>query len=183
MVIKNFVSGRQKVVSLTLLVLALFALISKAFVVAAGTDEINKEVESIASEERVSLEKAEVKVLAEEPEIVNMANEQSEMEQSNVNSDWITVTSTAYTADCDGCSGITYTGKDVRSGDHKVIAVDPKVIPLGSLVVIQGLGVYEALDVGSAIKGHKIDILKPDKESAINHGVKSVKIKIIRKGF
>ena len=38
----------------------------------------------------------------------------------------MTMTATAYTAYCEGCSGITYTGIDLRSNpNQKVIAVDP----------------------------------------------------------
>src|SRR5689334_15167339 len=53
----------------------------------------------------------------------------------------ITVEATAYTAYCAGCSGITATGIDLRSNpNRKVIAVDPRVIPLGSRVYVEGYG-------------------------------------------
>lgn len=38
------------------------------------------------------------------------------------------------------------------------IAVDPSVIPLRSLVYIDGLGIFKAEDVGGAIDGYEIDV-------------------------
>lgn len=96
----------------------------------------------------------------------------------------MTFNATAYTAKCKGCSGVTSTGKDIRnqSIDHRVIAVDPSVIPIGSLVEVQGYGRFRALDTGGAIKGMKVDILHQNTKSALNFGRRNVKIKIIEKG-
>lgn len=52
----------------------------------------------------------------------------------------------------------------------KTIAVDPKIIPLHSIVYIEGLGYYVAEDTGSAIKGNKIDIFVSSKKEAIQLG-------------
>lgn len=52
----------------------------------------------------------------------------------------------------------------------KTIAVDPKIIPLHSIVYIEDLGYYVAEDTGSAIKGNKIDIFVSSKEEAIQLG-------------
>jgi 3D (Asp-Asp-Asp) domain-containing protein len=52
--------------------------------------------------------------------------------------------------------GKTYTGTTVTEG--RTIAVDPKVIPLGWWVYIEGLGLRRAEDIGSAVKGQKIDV-------------------------
>ena len=41
----------------------------------------------------------------------------------------------------------------------KMMAVDPKVIPLGSKVWVEGYGEAIAGDTGGAIKGNRIDIL------------------------
>lgn len=88
--------------------------------------------------------------------------------------------STAYTAACDGCSGITATGIDLNSNAHmKVIAVDPSVIPLGTRVHVEGYGEAIAGDTGGAIKGNKIDVHVPTKEDATNYGSKSVKVTIL----
>lgn len=92
----------------------------------------------------------------------------------------ISVASTAYTASCDGCSGITSTGIDLNANpNQKVISVDPSVIPLGSRVWVEGYGEAIAGDTGGSIKGNKIDIYMQSKEDAINWGRKTVKVKIL----
>lgn len=92
----------------------------------------------------------------------------------------LTVESTAYTAYCNGCSGITATGIDLRSNPNaKVIAVDPNVIPLGSKVYVEGYGEAIAGDTGGAIKGNKIDIHVPSKDQAYSWGRRTVNVTII----
>lgn len=51
--------------------------------------------------------------------------------------------------------GPTYFGLPVREG---VVAVDPTVIPLGTHLYIEGYGYAIAADVGSAIKGARVDL-------------------------
>lgn len=90
------------------------------------------------------------------------------------------VHSTAYTAHCNGCSGTTATGVNLRANPNvRVIAVDPSVIPLGTKVHVEGYGYAVAADTGSAIKGHKIDVFFPSKSTAYRWGSKKVKIKIL----
>ncbi|MFS0774458.1 ubiquitin-like domain-containing protein [Neobacillus sp. 3P2-tot-E-2] len=91
------------------------------------------------------------------------------------------VNTTAYTAYCNGCSGRTATGFDLRANPGaKVIAVDPRVIPLGTKVYVEGYGYAVAADTGGAIKGHKIDVFFPTKTEAFRWGVRKVKIKILQ---
>ncbi|WP_090767897.1 G5 and 3D domain-containing protein [Bacillus sp. OK048] len=90
------------------------------------------------------------------------------------------VNTTAYTAYCNGCSGRTASGLDLRANPNaKVIAVDPRVIPLGTKVYVEGYGYAIAADTGGAIKGHKIDVFFPTKTEAFRWGVRKVKIKIL----
>ena len=92
----------------------------------------------------------------------------------------MTVTATAYTAYCEGCSGVTSTGIDLISNpNQKVIAVDPTVIPLGSRVWVEGYGEAIAGDIGGAIKGNKIDVFIPATQDALNWGSKTVTIKVL----
>ncbi|MED1470701.1 3D domain-containing protein [Bacillus salipaludis] len=92
----------------------------------------------------------------------------------------ITVKATAYTASCEGCSGITKTGVNIKANPNaKVIAVDPNVIPLGSKVYVEGFGEATAADTGSAIKGNRIDVFIPSEADAIDFGVKQLKVTIL----
>lgn len=92
----------------------------------------------------------------------------------------ISVTATAYTADCAGCSGITATGVNLKNDRNaKVIAVDPSVIPLGSKVYVEGYGYATAADTGGAIKGNKIDIHVPSTQEALNWGNRTVNVTIV----
>lgn len=92
----------------------------------------------------------------------------------------LTVTATAYTPYCAGCSGVTATGINVKANPNmKVIAVDPRVIPLGSKVWVEGYGTAIAGDTGGAIKGHKIDLLMPNNSQANSWGVRTVTIKVL----
>ncbi|TWI57961.1 peptidoglycan-binding protein [Halalkalibacter nanhaiisediminis] len=87
---------------------------------------------------------------------------------------------TAYTAYCDGCSGVTATGIDLRNNPNKkVIAVDPSVIPLGTRVHVEGYGEAVAGDTGGAIQGNKVDLHFPTKEEAIQFGRQTVTVTII----
>ncbi|WP_318245604.1 3D domain-containing protein [Halobacillus yeomjeoni] len=92
----------------------------------------------------------------------------------------VNVEATAYTAFCDGCSGITYTGIDLRSNpDRKVIAVDPDVIPLGSKVRVPGYGVAVAGDIGGDIQGNRIDVFIPQQGQALDFGRRQIQVEII----
>lgn len=87
---------------------------------------------------------------------------------------------TAYTAYCTGCSGTTRTGINLRKNPHlKVIAVDPKVIPLGTKVWVEGYGYAIAGDTGGAIKGNRIDLFIPDLDKVYKFGRQKVKVKIL----
>ncbi len=64
--------------------------------------------------------------------------------------------------------GKTFTGYYPKEG--RTIAVDPKVIPLHSIVYIEGIGYFVAEDIGEAIKGNHIDIYVENHEKAIKLG-------------
>ncbi|WP_246289156.1 G5 and 3D domain-containing protein [Bacillus haikouensis] len=90
------------------------------------------------------------------------------------------VSSTAYTASCNGCSGHTATGINLKANPGiKVIAVDPSVIPLGTKVYVDGYGYAVAADTGGAIRGNKIDVFFSSKSDAYRWGRKTIKVKIL----
>lgn len=93
------------------------------------------------------------------------------------------ITATAYSPgplDNDQWGDKTYMGTTIRPG---VVAVDPKVIPLGSRLYVQypdGHGEYAvAEDTGGAIKGNRIDIAMMDRGNAKEFGIKPVKVYVV----
>lgn len=93
----------------------------------------------------------------------------------------LTVEASAFTANCKGCSGKTAYGIDLRKNpDIKLIAVDPKMIPLGTKVWVKGYGIAIAGDTGGSIKGGKIDVFMKTKKEAYSWGRKKVEIKILK---
>ncbi|MFS0673850.1 ubiquitin-like domain-containing protein [Ornithinibacillus sp. 179-J 7C1 HS] len=91
-----------------------------------------------------------------------------------------TMTASAFTALCSGCSGYTATGLNLKANPNmKVIAVDPSVIPLGTRVWVEGYGEAIAGDTGGHIVGNRIDIHVPTKADAYQWGVRKVKVKIL----
>ncbi len=73
--------------------------------------------------------------------------------------------------------GSTALGVPVRKG---VVAVDPKLIPLGTKLHVPGYGPALAADVGYAIKGRIIDLWFPSTAKAQNWGRRTVTITIYR---
>ncbi len=71
---------------------------------------------------------------------------------------------------CNGRSdGLTRSGTIAQEG--RTIAVDPKVIPLGSRVYIDGYGVFIAEDTGGAIKSQKIDVFLDSHSRCFENGI------------
>jgi uncharacterized protein YabE (DUF348 family) len=66
--------------------------------------------------------------------------------------------------------GITRSGTKATEG--RTIAVDPNVIPLGTWVYIEGIGLRKAEDTGSAVKGKKIDVYYESDSTAKGFGLK-----------
>lgn len=72
------------------------------------------------------------------------------------------VWATSYDAHCQGCTGRTWAGTEVKIG---TCAVDPKIITLGTSFYVPRYGRCHAEDIGGAIKGKKIDLGFPDVKS------------------
>jgi 3D (Asp-Asp-Asp) domain-containing protein/peptidoglycan hydrolase CwlO-like protein len=90
----------------------------------------------------------------------------------------ISVQATGYSCAQPGMGYMTATGIDLRKNPN-VIAVDPSVIPLGSLVEVSGYGFAVAGDTGGAIIGHIIDLHFPTVEQCIQWGRRNVTVKIL----
>jgi 3D (Asp-Asp-Asp) domain-containing protein len=91
-----------------------------------------------------------------------------------------TMESTAYLPSA-GLKNPTYRTATGTKAEYGVIAVDPKVIPLGTLMYVEGYGFGIAEDTGGAIKGNKIDVCIEDRKAAMAWGRKKVKVHIFHK--
>lgn len=73
------------------------------------------------------------------------------------------------------------TSTGTRPKEGRTIAVDPKLIPYGSIVYIQGYGYYIAEDCGGDIKENRIDIYTSSHQYAIQQGRKVANVWILGK--
>ncbi len=92
----------------------------------------------------------------------------------------LNMVATAY-CPCNKCN-YPYGGQPSYIGlplGHGIVAVDPNVIPLRTRLYIEGYGEAIAADTGGAIKGNRIDLCFPDHQSALNFGIKNVKVYIL----
>lgn len=71
--------------------------------------------------------------------------------------------------------GRTASGRYTRQG---IVAVDPRLIPLGSKVYVPGYGWAIAADTGGAIIGNRIDIWLPSSGQCYQWGIRQVTIKV-----
>ena len=116
-----------------------------------------------------------VAVQSEEPHF-NNERERLEYQVSRGEARAMTMEATAYTH----TGNKTCTGTWPRPGG--TIAVDPRVIPLGSTVYVEGYGYAVAEDTGGAIKGRIIDVFLDTEDECWSWGRREVKVYIIHKG-
>ncbi|WP_257155282.1 cell wall-binding protein EntB [Bacillus thuringiensis] len=161
----------------------------KAQEIAKAKEEEKAREIAKAKEEEKAREIARAKEEERAREIAKAKEEEraKEVSKNNIESAKreLTVVATAYTADPseNGTYGgrvLTAMGHDLTANPNmRIIAVDPKVIPLGSKVWVEGYGEAIAGDTGSAIKGNRIDVLMGSKSKAMNWGRQTVKVKIL----
>lgn len=90
-------------------------------------------------------------------------------------------TATSYT--CEGYTGITASG---TVAEHGTVAVDPRLIPLGTKMYIVSsdgefvYGTCVARDTGAAIKGNIVDLYYETEEECYEFGRRNVKIYILK---
>lgn len=76
-----------------------------------------------------------------------------------------------------GATGRTCTG---RHAEYGVVAVDPRVIPLNTIVYVEGYGFALACDRGSAIKGNRIDLCFDSRYVANQYGRHRVRVHVLQ---
>lgn len=88
----------------------------------------------------------------------------------------LSVKASAYAGD-----GITATGTVPKRNPSglSTIAVDPRVIPLGTKVYVEGYGYAVAEDTGGAIKNNKIDIFMNSTRECYQWGVRTVNLYVV----
>lgn len=69
----------------------------------------------------------------------------------------------------------SYLGYPLKRG---IVAVDPRVIPMGTRLYIEGYGSAIAADQGNAIKGNRIDLCFSTHQEALNWGIKTVRVTV-----
>lgn len=88
--------------------------------------------------------------------------------------------STAYTPSA-GRKNPTFRTRTGTRAEYGVIAVDPRVIPLGTLMYVEGYGFGIAEDTGGAIKGNIIDVCFDKRAEALKWGRRKVTVHIFHK--
>lgn len=133
-----------------------------------GEDEVTYEVITLGGKEisreevgRKTLKKPKTQILSKGTAVAINGERYSRK---------LVVQATAYSG-----GGTTATGTRARVGE---IAVDPRVIPLGSECYIEGFGKVRAEDTGGAVKGNIIDIYMASRGAAIRWGRRTVTIYI-----
>ena len=87
------------------------------------------------------------------------------------------------TAYCKGHT--TASGVAVRTG---VVAADPRMLPQGSVVELDGLpaphgGIYTVLDTGPKVQGRHVDVYMWSCHEALRFGRRPVKVTVLRLGW
>ncbi|WP_242686639.1 MULTISPECIES: 3D domain-containing protein [unclassified Exiguobacterium] len=143
------------------------------------------EREALAEEKRAAAEQARQEEAKRQAVAVKKQSSTATASPVSTTGRSIQAESTAYTNDAadNGSYGgrvLTATGHDVTDSIYyngmRIIAVDPAVIPLGTVVQIEGVGQAIALDTGGRIKGNIVDLLVDTKSEAINWGRRHITI-------
>jgi 3D (Asp-Asp-Asp) domain-containing protein len=74
---------------------------------------------------------------------------------------------------CHTGKGVTASG---RPSSRETVSVDPRVVPLGTRLVIDKVGPRVAADTGGAIKGRRLDIWEPSAAACTQFGRKQLRV-------
>ncbi len=141
--------------------------------------EKEKAVQIAAAQENETVEAAEkTKPAASTNSAKSETATQTEQQPAPATGKTLVVSATGYSTAEAGLSTHTATGIDLTK-NPRVIAVDPRVIPLGTMIEVPGYGVAIAGDTGGAIKGNKIDVHFSSVAEANAWGRKTITIKLL----
>lgn len=129
-------------------------------------------------------EKTEVMATTEEPQTQEaMINEEPEPQEP----EWIEVEATAY-CPCEKCcgkwalnrpDGIVYTASGAVAQEGVTIAADWSVLPVGTVIYIEGYGTRTVQDKGAAVKGNAIDVYFESHDEALVFGRQTVLVYVM----
>lgn len=88
---------------------------------------------------------------------------------------------TAYTHYRNPRGGLNATATGTLPKVGRTVAVDPRVIPLGSRIYIPGIGERIAEDTGGKIKGKKLDLFLPSVKACLQFGVRKYEVHLLAK--
>ena len=74
---------------------------------------------------------------------------------------------------CHTGTGITASG---RPNSRAIVSVDPRVVPLGTRLVIEGVGPRVAADTGRSIRGQRLDIWEPSAAACFRFGRRQLRV-------
>lgn len=148
--------------------------------------------EQLAAEEQIDLEIEAQKAAEQKKKEQERAEESAQknalsrknVEPETPSGEVLYMEATAYSsdpADVLGGGSVTATGQNLLA-NPMAVSVDPSVIPLGSLLHVEGYGQAYACDTGGAIRGNIIDIHFPSNSQCIAWGRRQVKVTILKWG-
>jgi 3D (Asp-Asp-Asp) domain-containing protein len=74
---------------------------------------------------------------------------------------------------CHTGKGVTASG---RPSSRETVSVDPRVVPLGTRLVIDKVGTRVAADTGGAIRGRRLDIWEPSLAACTRFGRRQLRV-------
>jgi 3D (Asp-Asp-Asp) domain-containing protein len=74
---------------------------------------------------------------------------------------------------CHTGKGVTASG---RASSRETVSVDPRVVPLGTRLVIDTVGPRVAADTGGAIRGRRLDIWEPSVAACTRFGRRQLRV-------
>jgi 3D (Asp-Asp-Asp) domain-containing protein len=79
----------------------------------------------------------------------------------------------SFEVSCHTGKGVTASG---RPSSRETVSVDPRVVPLGTRLVIEGVGPRVAADTGGAMRGRRLDIWEPSLDACRRFGRRQLRV-------